>query len=363
MDHLGEISVIVLYGAMVLYAIAMIAFAIDIARRPSAGVRKAANIGMSTTAFGTVLHVIAVLARALAAGRVPWANMYEFTITFTAVAMVVFFVVQRWRDLRSLGIIIVPPVLLALLAAAILFYVKAEGVQPILNHYWLVIHVANAIAATGVLTVAAGLAILQLLKDRQERRENAETSTLARVLANVPGADDLERFAFRLNALGFVLWTFLLVSGAIWAEHAWGRPWGWDPKETWSFVVWVVYAAYMHARLTRGWDGRRAATLTLIAYACLLANFYLVNLLADSKHSYADIPSSDSAPITQLEDSPPRLGCRASARARACPVSSEGRIYRGNYSSHRRIYPGNPLFSLPFPDWLASVSANRIPDH
>lgn len=323
MHQLGEYSVIVLYGAMIFYAIAMIAFAADLSRTPGAEVRKYANIGMSTSAFGATLHVIAVVMRALAAGRVPWANMYEFTITFTAVAMVVFFMAQRRRDLRSLGIIIVPPVLVALLLASLVFYVEAEGVEPILDDYWLVIHVSNGIASTGVFSVAAALSVLQLLKDRSEKRSSehpaaivhkegdrkegarqAFTTWLERYLANVSPAAEIEQFVFRLNAIGFVLWTFLLVSGAIWAEHAWGRPWGWDPKETWSFVVWVGYAAYMHARLTRGWDGKVAAGLTLIAYGTLLANFYLVNMLADSKHSYADIPGKDSAPITYIEDSP-----------------------------------------------------------
>jgi cytochrome c-type biogenesis protein CcsB len=108
-------------------------------------------------------------------------------------------------------------------------------------------------------------------------------------LRSAPSARELEAFSFRLNAIGFVLWTFTLIGGAIWAEHAWGRYWGWDPKEVGTFVAWVVYAAYLHARTTRGWSGRRAAYVVFVGYAVVLANFTVVNLFVDGKHSYSGL--------------------------------------------------------------------------
>ena len=100
---------------------------------------------------------------------------------------------------------------------------------------------------------------------------------------------ELERTAYRLIAVSFPLWSFTLVAGAIWAERAWGRYWGWDPKEVWTFVIWVVYAAYLHARATRGWDGRRSAYLALAGFACILVNWGVVNVFFPGNHSYAGI--------------------------------------------------------------------------
>jgi cytochrome c-type biogenesis protein CcsB len=108
-------------------------------------------------------------------------------------------------------------------------------------------------------------------------------------LEQVPGSRELEAMSFRLNAIAFVLWTLTLIGGAIWAEHAWGRYWGWDPKEVGTFVAWVVYAAYLHARTTRGWSGRRAAYFVFVGYAVVLANFTVVNLVVTGKHSYSGV--------------------------------------------------------------------------
>ncbi len=324
MNDLGQLSLLAIYGAMAAYAVAMIAFGIDVSALrdggPSGRPRRAARIGMTTTAAGLVLHVVGVVTRGFAAGRVPWANMYEFSIVFSLVAVVTFLLIQRWRDLRYLGVLVITPALLVLGLAVAVFYVKADGVRPALDHYWLVIHVSVATMAIGVFSVAAALSVVQLVKERgertalaaQERREPAvalaggsgtPTSAASEAahgaegdanrgfwgrLADVlPGSVELERLAYRLNAVGFLLWTFTLIAGAIWAEHAWGRPWDWDPKEVGTFVVWVVYAAYLHARATRGWDGRKAAYLGLTGFGLLLCNYYVVNLFTETVHGYA----------------------------------------------------------------------------
>ncbi|WP_263729758.1 c-type cytochrome biogenesis protein CcsB [Cellulomonas sp. SG140] len=266
------------------------------------------GIARSTTYLGTALLIAGIVMRGVAAGRWPTANMYEFTLVGVLVAAVVLSLVQRRRVIAFVGVVVMGITVLALAADLLLFYVKAEAVQPALQSYWLVIHVGVAISATGVFTVAFAASALQLLSAaREEGRSHLAGSWgaadgLRRPLAGwrvtgprfawlkqVPGPRNLEALSFRLNAVGFVLWTFTLIGGAIWAEHAWGRYWNWDPKEIGTFVAWVVYAAYLHARTTRGWNGRRAAYLVFAGYAVVIANFTLVNLFVSGLHSYSGL--------------------------------------------------------------------------
>jgi cytochrome c-type biogenesis protein CcsB len=252
---------------------------------------RAAAIGMSTTVLGWLLLLLAIVTRGLAVHRAPWANMYEFTLVGTFVALTVFLVVNRFRDVRFLGSFVTLLAVLFLALGQEVFFVKAEGVQPALQSYWLVIHVGVAITATGVLTVAFATTVLQLLRDSREAGSSFTAHPAFRWVDGLPSATQLEALSFRLNAVGFVLWTFTLIAGSIWAEHAWGRYWGWDPKEVWTFIVWVVYAAYLHARTTRGWSGRRAAYFVVVGYACVLFNFTGVNIVFDGKHSYSGLTS------------------------------------------------------------------------
>ena len=321
MTDLEQLSLLTIYAAMVSYTVALIAFAIDTsslramrdatgqvikrARRAAASGAgsdqagdtlvesppeasaspeiprgKAIGIAMSTLWLGFFFHTIGVVARGIAAGHVPWSNMYEITITVSAVVVGLYLWLDRKYSMRFIGVLLVLPVLLALGAAVAIFYRAIEGLAPILDHYWLVIHVSMAIGAIAVLAIAAVLAALQLIVSSGWASEN-------RLLAHLPDADFLERLSYRFTAVGFVLWTFTLVAGAIWANEAWSRPWGWDAKEVWTFVIWVIYAAYLHARATRGWDGRRAAILVLIGFMAVAANMTVVNYLLDTKHGYA----------------------------------------------------------------------------
>ncbi|GII98260.1 cytochrome c-type biogenesis protein CcsB [Sediminihabitans luteus] len=260
-------------------------------RAPAEGRRrsKAAGIGVSTTFLATVLLLAAIVTRGIAAGRTPWANMYEFSMVGAFVALAVFLGVNARRDVRYLGAFVTGLATLFLVLAQNAFFVPANGVQPALQSYWLVIHVGVAITATGVFTVAFVTSVLQLLRDSRDNGSALLNRKAFGWLDVTPAPTQLEALSFRMNAVGFVLWTFTVIGGAIWAEHAWARYWGWDPKETWSFIVWVVYAAYLHARTTRGWSGRRAAYFVLVGYACVLFNFTGVNLLFDGKHSYSGL--------------------------------------------------------------------------
>jgi cytochrome c-type biogenesis protein CcsB len=253
--------------------------------------RKAAGIGMSTATLGWLLLVLAIVTRGIAAGRTPWANMYEFTLVGACVALTVFLLVSRFRDVRFLGAFVTLLAVLFLALAQEVFFVQADGVQPALQSYWLVIHVGVAITAAGILTVAFVTSVLQLLRDSRDNGSAVLNHRAFRWLDALPTPSQLEVLSFRLNAVGFVLWTFTLIAGSIWAEHAWGRYWGWDPKEVWTFIVWVVYAGYLHARTTRGWSGRRAAYFVIVGYACVIFNFTGVNLIFDGKHSYSGLTS------------------------------------------------------------------------
>lgn len=290
-----ELSIILIWGATLLYAIALIAYSVRLARiadAKAAGTEapardKAAGIARSTTLVGAGLHAAGVIARGIDAGHVPWSTMYEFTITGTLVAVLVFLFVQRWRDASFLGAGVTGMAALGLGLGLPMLYTDPTPLQPALKSAWLIIHVTLAISATGVLSVGACAATLQLLRQSREKSGTLTAGRRWRRLDALPPSSALEGLAFRLNSVGFVLWTFTVMAGAIWADRAWGRAWGWDPKEVWSFVVWIAYAAYLHARATHGWMGRRAGVLALIAFGALLANFTIVNLFFQGLHTYA----------------------------------------------------------------------------
>lgn len=241
----------------------------------------AGRIGLSLTVLAFACHAVGVLTRGLAAGRVPWGNMYEFTISASlAVAVVYLALVRRYR-LRWLGLGVTLLIASALGLAVLALYVPAGDLVPALDSYWLVIHVSAAATAGGAFTIGGLASILYLVKTRAERKGTR---------SRLPAADSIDTVAYRVLAFAFPVWTFgVLVAGPIWAEHAWGRYWGWDPKEVWSLVTWVVYAAYLHARATAGWRGRRAAIVAVIGWLSFIFNFVGVNLLVSGLHSYAGL--------------------------------------------------------------------------
>jgi cytochrome c-type biogenesis protein CcsB len=217
----------------------------------------------------------------MAADRVPWGNMYEFVsaVTFAAVTV---YLIMLWRyQVRWLGPFLMVAVVIALGVATIWLYDDPGPLRPALHSYWIAIHVTAAVSATGIFTVAGVATILYLLKARTTEPKPGG------IMQRVPDAETLDRIAHRTMMFGFPIWTFAIIAGAIWADSAWGRYWGWDPKETWSFITWVVYACYLHARATAGWRGRKAAAISLLAFACLLFNFFGINYLVSGLHSYA----------------------------------------------------------------------------
>ncbi|NEB17801.1 c-type cytochrome biogenesis protein CcsB [Streptomyces coelicoflavus] len=251
------------------------------------------RIAISLTVLAFALEAGGVLTRALSVKRAPWGNMYEFNITFTTVAVGVYLALLLLKkNVRWLGLPLATTVLLDLGLAVTVLYTASDQLVPALHSYWLYIHVSTAIFCGAVFYVGAVGTILYLFKDNFESKL-ASGGTPGRfassVLDRLPAAASLDKFAYRVNAAVFPLWTFTIIAGAIWAGDAWGRYWGWDPKETWSFITWVAYAGYLHARATAGWKGRKAAYLALAAFACWIFNYYGVNIFVSGKHSYADV--------------------------------------------------------------------------
>ena len=244
------------------------------------------GLALTTLAFG--IHAVGVVARGLAAGRAPWGNMYEFATTGALAVAAAYLVLVQTHRLRWLGLLVSGFVVMVLGTAVLTLYVPAGPLVPALQSYWLVIHVAAAAIAGGGFTVGALASVLYLLKSGAQRRAAAGTPQPG-YLARLPEPVGIDRIAYRVHAFAFPLWTFAVLCGAIWAEYAWGRYWGWDPKEVWAFITWVVYAAYLHARATAGWQGKLAAWIALAGFTTFLFNFVGINLFGSGLHSYSGL--------------------------------------------------------------------------
>jgi len=252
-------------------------------------VERWARIGVVLTVVAAGVHLVAVVARGLAADpvRVPWGNMYEFTLTATLVVTLGYLLLYRRFALAWLSPVVTGFVLVTLMVDVLLLYTPVVALRDALQSPWLVIHVIAAIIATGAFTLGGMCSALYLVKDWRLRAGSLKPGGY---LSRLPDLDGLDRMAYRTQAFAFPVWTFAaLIAGPIWAQHAWGRYWGWDPKEVWAFITWVVYAAYLHARATAGWKGRAAAFVALIGLATLWFNFVGINFFfgSGSQHSYA----------------------------------------------------------------------------
>lgn len=258
-----------------------------------------ARIGTSLTVLGLLFHIAGDVTRGIAAGRVPWSNMYEFALTGTMLIVAVYLFSLIRYDLRFLGSFITGLVVLLLGGAALAFYVEISPLMDPLKSVWLVIHVFVASLATAIFALAFGLSVLQLMQARRERKTAAladassdavaKAKTGPRFLRTLPGSDALESIAYRFAIIGFIFWTFTLIAGSIWANDAWGRYWGFDTKEVWTFVIWVLYAGYIHARATRGWRGSRSAWLSIIGFSAVMFNFTIVNMFFKGLHAYSGL--------------------------------------------------------------------------
>jgi cytochrome c-type biogenesis protein CcsB len=243
------------------------------------------------TVLAALFHAGSVALRGIAVDRVPWGNMYEFTLVVGLMATVTWLAtLVKMPQLRYLGLFVMMPVLLVMFLAGTL-YTKATKLVPALQSIWLAIHVSVVAVAMGILLISAVITMLYLVRARLERHAAAGSAPprFSRLGSRLPVAASLDKAAYRTVAFAFPLYTAGVIFGAIWAEAAWGRYWGWDPKETWAFISWVVYATYLHARATAGWKGNRAAYINLLGFGTMVFNFFVVNIVISGLHSYAGL--------------------------------------------------------------------------
>ncbi|HEY3686752.1 MAG TPA: c-type cytochrome biogenesis protein CcsB [Streptosporangiaceae bacterium] len=249
------------------------------------------RVALGLTGLGLLVHFFSILTRGLAAQRVPWGNMHEFILAIGFGAVAVFMVVV-WRfKAYFAGLFVLIPVVLGIGLASTALYTPVGALMPALKtNYWISIHVTAAVTASGTFIVAGAINVMYLLAARYAKlKADGGEIGFSGIARKMPEASVLDRLSYRIAIFGFPIWTFAIVAGAMWADQAWGRYWGWDPKEVWSFITWVVYAGYLHARSTAGWRGQKAAWIQLLAFGCLMFNLFGVNIWFSGLHSYAGL--------------------------------------------------------------------------
>ncbi|GHJ10708.1 c-type cytochrome biogenesis protein CcsB [Micromonospora humidisoli] len=255
--------------------------------RSAGRARLAGRIAAGLTVLAAALHLGALVTRGIAADRMPWGNMYEFVLTVTWIGTAAWLVVLGKRpSLRRLGLFLTLVMVLLLAFAELKLYVPVVPLMPALQSYWFIIHVSTIVFSSGIFLLGVVPAVSFLLRNGYEQGRRSFPYTLARRL---PGAADLERLTFALHAFSFPIFTFAVIAGAIWAEAAWGRAWGWDPKETWAFISWVVYAGYLHARATPSVRRNVATWIAVLGFLTVLMNLFGVNFFFTGLHSYAGV--------------------------------------------------------------------------
>ena len=255
------------------------------AQPESVRARKAGGVAWMLTLLGTLLTVAGVVLRGFEVHRWPLGNMYEFALVGCMLTLLAYAAWARRRDLRWLGLFVVGPVLLTLGLAITAWYTDGSELMPSLRSIWLAIHVSVATLSVALFTIGFSLAIIYLVQARLEDADPRPASFMDRL----PDSRALERLTYAIHVVAFPLWTFTLIAGAIWARQAWGAYWSWDPKEVWTFVIWTVYAAYLHARATTGVRRQSVAWIALAGFGCIIINYTVVNMFLVGMHSYSGL--------------------------------------------------------------------------
>lgn len=259
---------------MLLYFTAMILYFTFVAIKRD-GVAKAA---VWLQIAGLILHTAALVCRGIGAGRLPLTNQYEFATAFAwGLCLVSLVFVLRFR-FTVLGVF-AAPVIFLIIGYAAMQSKEVHNLMPALRSNWLGFHVSTAIIAYGAFGVSFVLSIIFLLRDRLKASGFLDQ--------HIPGREKLDLISYRSVSLGLLFLSFTIITGAIWAERAWGSYWSWDPKETWSLVTWITYAIYLHLRIRRGWQGKSAAVFAVVGFICVMFTYIGVNTFLPGVHSYA----------------------------------------------------------------------------
>lgn len=252
-----------------------------------ANARKWAGMTQALVWVGVALHLVAFVTRGLAAGRFPLGNLYEYILFMTAVIMVVAAVVIQRRNWHTVWPWLLFPMVIAMFLNSTVFHMQAAPVVPALQSYWMPVHVSTVSIGASIGLVSGAFALLYLLRMWQPRGE--EHGFFGAIARPLPDAKTLDQIAYKTAVVTLPLFGIGIVFGAIWAEVAWGRFWGWDAKETVSMITWILYAAYLHARATAGWKSTAAAWINVFAMAMTIFNMTYVNTVIAGLHSYAGL--------------------------------------------------------------------------
>ena len=253
--------------------------------------KRLVSTALGVIGFGLLVHTVGLVGRTVIVGRLPFANMYEFTVFFAWGVILAFLVTQRKHPVPLLGIVVIP-VAVVLMSAASMMTTVVRPLMPALQSYWLQSHVATAVLAYGAFGVSFGVGVLYLIRDSQPvalSSTGAGTSTVTQGMSLLPSSETLDKLLYRVVAFGFVFLTLVLITGAVWAEQVWGTWWSWDPKETWALITWVSYLMYIHLRLVGRVSKRMLCLVLILSFACLQMCWWGVNYLPtaqDSIHVY-----------------------------------------------------------------------------
>lgn len=251
---------------------------------------RAGRIAMALTLLAATAHAGTILTRGLAANRIPLGNMFEIATVVMLVGVASFVVsCARQPRISSVGLFVLLPITLGLVLNGLYLYAEVGPLVAALRSGWLVVHVTAVSIGFGAFLTSGVVSLLYLIRGRYEDSDAKDDRGPLRIAHRLPGTETLDLAAYRLVVFGFPVFTFAVIAGAIWAESAWGRFWGWDPKEIWSFIAFIVYAAYLHARATAGWKGRAAAWVNVAGLVVMVFNLLVVNLVIAGLHSYAGI--------------------------------------------------------------------------
>jgi cytochrome c-type biogenesis protein CcsB len=247
------------------------------------------TLGTLTTyllTFGLTLHSGGLVIRWLEThqtgyGYVPLSNMYESLIFFSWTTILVYLILEFKYRQKIIGVFVTPIAFLAIALTSIIpgIDAKINPLVPALQSNWLTIHVTTCFFGYAAFAVSFGISILYLIRERREARKEVVSKWL-------PTASLLDEINYKSIVIGFPMLTLGIITGAAWANYAWGSYWGWDPKETWSLITWFIYAAFLHARFTRDWRGRKTAILSVIGFTAVLFTYFGVNYLISGLHSY-----------------------------------------------------------------------------
>lgn len=235
-----------------------------------------AKLATSGVAVGFIAHTISIIVRTVEAGRLPLTNQYEFALSFAWGIALCFLIFMAKYKYMSMGAF-VTPIIFLIMGYGAMQSKDISPLMPALQSNWLTLHVSTAVIGYGAFAVACGVSTMYVVGG------NKQSSIMSR---HMPTLEKLDLLSYRAIALGFLFLTLVIVSGAIWANYAWSRYWAWDPKETWSLITWIIYAVYLHARITRGWKGKKAAWFAIIGFAAVLFTYIGVNTVLSGLHSY-----------------------------------------------------------------------------